>query len=101
MQILPKQAGKIPITEEVVEAAASNWKSGEAVMQLLLLRQDAEITIKEDAAMIIISRWIQVLSATSPKIPSKSSGPPSRELLVPRTGFEVTRITKALRSSYK
>jgi hypothetical protein len=100
MRILLKQAGKIPITEEVVEAAASNWKSGEAVMQLPL-RQDAEITIKEDAATIIISRWIQVLSATSPKIPSKSSGPPSREVLIPRTGFEVTRITKALRSSHK
>jgi len=100
MQILLKQAGKIPVTKEAVEAAASNWKSGEDVMQLLL-RQDAEITIKEDAAMIIISRWIQVLSATSPKILCKSSGPLLREILVPRTDFEVTRITKALRSSYK
>ena len=100
MQILLKQAGKIPVTKEVVEAAASNWKSDEAVMQLLL-REDAEITIKEDTAMIIISRWIQVLSTTSPKIPCKSSGPLLREVLVPRTDFEVTRIAKALRSSYK
>jgi hypothetical protein len=41
------------------------------------------------------AHWIQVLSTTSPKIPSKSSGLPSREVLVPRTSFKVTRITKA------
>jgi hypothetical protein len=47
----------IQITEEVVEAAAGNYSSGEQVMTLLLDRRGADIQITEKAVAAIVRRF--------------------------------------------
>jgi hypothetical protein len=95
MQILLKQAGKIPITEEMVEAAASNWKRGEAVMQLLL-RQDADITIKEDAAMIMLCRLAVRLDVATGTVPQMLEGHTDR---ISAVAFSLERAARRSRRS--
>jgi hypothetical protein len=38
--LLRQRGGEVKITEEVVKAAAGNWKSGKEVMALLYEKQD-------------------------------------------------------------
>jgi hypothetical protein len=44
---LKKRGGEVKVTEEVVKAAAWNWKSGGGVMALLLEQRGGEFKITE------------------------------------------------------
>ena len=49
MELLLDRGGdQIQITEDVVKAAASNWRNGEEMMALLLDRRGDQIQITED-----------------------------------------------------
>jgi hypothetical protein len=45
------------ITEDVVKAAAGNWKSGTEIMRLLLDRRGADIQITEDVVKAAAGNW--------------------------------------------
>jgi hypothetical protein len=48
MLLLDRREAEVPITEEVVKAVAGNWRSGKEVMMLLLDRRGADVQITEE-----------------------------------------------------
>ncbi len=46
--LLDQYGDQVTVTEDVVEAAAENWKTGKEVMELLLDRYRDQVTITED-----------------------------------------------------